>query len=318
MQTSRWIFHPVAILVYSILALASSLFLYIYWYVEASSAVRIVAKRLNADPSQFSSYQTWVVISILSILVGIILMDIIIFFVYNIKIQMLYKAQRNFINNFTHELKTPVTSIALYLETFLAHDLEKSERDRFVGYMLSDVARLTDNIQSILNLARMESQSYSEKMEAADLVETVRRICRENGHRLPNAEIVIEEPADWPILCRLNVPLFEMLVVNILTNAIKYNESQKPGVRISFTPGKRKVTIKFSDNGIGLEKKHLKKIFNKFYQAGNPNTRTARGNGLGLYLVHGVTRIHKGKISALSEGPGMGSTFILKLPILKA
>lgn len=318
MQTSRWIFHPVAILVYSILALASSLFLYIYWYVEASSAIRIVATRFNADPSQFSSYQTWVVISILSILVGIILMDIIIFFVYNIKIRMLYKAQRNFISNFTHELKTPVTSIALYLETFLAHDLPKPERDRFVGYMLSDVALLTDNIQSILNLARMESQSYSEKMEAADLVETVRRVCRENAHRLPNTEISIEEPARWPLRCRLNIPLFEMLVVNILTNAIKYNESEKPEIRISFAPRKSKVTIEFSDNGIGLEKKNLKKIFHKFYQVGSPDNRTARGNGLGLYLVNGVARIHKGKISAKSEGPGLGSTFILKLPLLKA
>ncbi len=318
MQSSRWYFHPVAILVYSILALASSLFLYIYWYVKASSAVRLVAARLNANPEQFTRYQTWVVISILSILVGIILMNIIIFFIYNIKTRELYKTQRNFINNFTHELKTPVTSIALYLETFLAHDLQKPERDRYVGYMLSDVERLTDNIQSILNLARIESKSYGGKFEASDVVETLRNIFRDNLHRFPGAEIGLRDPVEWPLTCSLNLPLFEMLVLNILGNAVKYNESATPRVDVSFERTRRRVTVVFTDNGIGMEKRHLKKIFRKFYQAGDSNDRTASGNGLGLYLVMSVTKIHKGRIRAESEGPGRGSSFRLTLPLLRS
>ena len=111
MNRSRWLFHPILILIFSILALGTSLFLYIYWYIEASTGLKSIVERFNLDAGQVLESQTWVVILVLSILVGIIFMGIFIIFVYNLKTLQLYRLQHNFINSFTHELKTPVTAL---------------------------------------------------------------------------------------------------------------------------------------------------------------------------------------------------------------
>ena len=157
----KWFFHPVLIFIFSIVALALSLFLYIYWYIEASTGLRAVVRKYNLDPNQFFEAQTWVVILVLSVLVGIILVGILIIFVYSQKMTKLNKLQHNFINNFTHELKTPVTSLKLYLETFLKYDLPRNEQLKYIPPMIQDAERLSDNISLILNLARIETKTYT-------------------------------------------------------------------------------------------------------------------------------------------------------------
>ncbi len=160
MNRFKWFYHPVFIFVFSIVALAASLALYIYWYIEVSAGLKAVIEKYNLDPSQFLEVQTWVVILVLSILVAIILAGVFLIFIYNQKTWQLYRMQRNFINSFTHELKTPVTSLKLYLETFAKHELPREDRLRYVGFMIQDVDRLLDNINRILELARIESGSY--------------------------------------------------------------------------------------------------------------------------------------------------------------
>jgi len=125
----------------------------------------------------------------------------------------------------------------------------------------------------------------------------------------------VENGGNTAFLCRINQSLFEMLLVNIITNAINYNESEIPQVDISFEPVNKKVAILFKDNGIGFEKSERKKIFRKFYQVGKSDDMSAMGTGIGLYMADSVARIHKGKISAESPGCGKGSTFRLVLPV---
>ena len=111
-----------------------------------------------------------------------------------------------------------------------------------------------------------------------------------------------------------NPSLFEMLLMNIMTNAVNYNESRQPRIDITFDQRPKELHIHFADNGIGLEKKELKKIFKKFYQIGQPDDMSAKGSGLGLDLVQNIVRIHKGKIIAESKGLGQGAVFTLILP----
>jgi len=314
MTRSKWFFHPIFIFIFSILALGTSLFLYIYWYIEVSAGLKSVIRKFNLDSGQVLASQTWVVVLVLSILVGIILMGIFIIFIYNQKIFQLYRMQHNFINNFTHELKTPVTSLKLYLETFLKHELSKGDQSTYIGYMIQDVNRLTDNINRILNLAKIESKSYEKEFTIIDLVPAIDRIYKNNIHLFPDCEINILNPSDrsWPY--RINRSLFEMLVLNLLNNAIKYNDSKLPRVDITFELQHRKLHIHFSDNGIGLEKPEIKKIFRKFYQVGHSDDMSATGSGLGLYLIQTIARIHNGKVIAASMGSGKGSVFTLILP----
>jgi two-component system phosphate regulon sensor histidine kinase PhoR len=237
-----------------------------------------------------------------------------IIFIYNQKLIQLYRMQHNFINNFTHELKTPVTSLNLYLETFLRYELSRDEQIKYVRYMLQDVNRLASNTNRILNLARIESKSFEGEQVKSDLVETVKRFYQNNPHMFQNCQINIHNPAGRSFLYPINVSLFEMLLMNLTTNATKYNDSDVPRIDITFSTQKRKLYIQFKDNGMGIEKGETKKIFRKFYQVGRADDMTARGSGIGLYLAQHIVRIHKGKIIAESKGLGKGSTFSVILP----
>ena len=314
----KWYFHPITVFVFSILALAASLFLYIYWYVEVSAGLHEVVRRYNLDSNQFFEARTWVVILVLSILVGIILVGLFIIFVYNQKTLRFYRLQNNFINNFTHELKTPVTSLKLYLETFAKHDLPREERLKYLGYMIQDVERLSDHIGRILDLARIESRSYGEEFAAADPVSGAKQFLQTHAQLFRNCDIQIHNPSGQSFSCSINLPLFEMLLMNLLTNAIKYNSDERPRIDIRFEPQKRRLNIRFMDNGVGMEKGELRKIFRKFYQIGRADDMTAKGSGLGLYLVRHIAKMHKGEISAESRGPGQGSVFTLTLPLQAA
>jgi len=315
MNRSRWLFHPILILIFSILALGTSLFLYIYWYIEASTGLKSIVERFNLDAGQVLASQTWVVILVLSILVGIIFMGIFIIFVYNLKTLQLYRLQHNFISSFTHELKTPVTSLKLYLETFMKHELSREDQLKFIQYMLHDTGRLSDDIARILNLAQIESKSYTGELETHDLVEVTKWFLDKNSHHFQQTEITVSNPDGNAYPYRINLSLFDMLLMNLLTNAVKYNHASPPEIEISFEVQGKKLYIHFKDNGIGIDKSQRKKIFRKFYQVGRSDDMSARGSGLGLYLVEHIAKIHKGKIQVSSQGLGKGSTFSLSLPL---
>jgi two-component system phosphate regulon sensor histidine kinase PhoR len=311
---TKWFFHPIFIFIFSIVALATSLALYIYWYVEVSTGLKTMVRKFNLDTSQVFTPQTWVVIMILSILVGIILAGIFIIFVYNQKLLQLYRMQHNFINNFTHELKTPVTSLNLYLETFQKHELPRDDQLKYIRYMIQDVNRLADNTGRILNLARVESRNFEGEYVKSDLVTVVEQFCKDNDHLFRNCAITIHNPSGRSFPYHINLSLFEMLIMNLLTNAIKYNESDMPNVDITFLPQRRSLHISFEDNGIGIDKSEVKKVFRKFYQVGLSDNMTAKGSGIGLYLVQNIAKIHKGTVNARSKGVGHGSIFTVVLP----
>jgi len=315
MNQLKWFFHPIFVFIFSVLAVCLSLFLYIYWYVEISAGLKRVLEKANLGPEQALASQTWVVIMVLSILVGIILMGLFFIFVYNQKTFQLYRLQRNFIDNFTHELKTPVTSLKLYLETFQKHEFSRDEQIRYIGYMVQDADRLSNNITRILDLARIESKSYEENFVIEDLVDVTEKFIEKNSHLFVGSEIKIHHPEEKAFLYPVSLSLFEMLLMNLITNGIKYNESEIPRLDITFSQGSRRMRIHFEDNGIGIPKPEIKKIFRKFYQIGRSKDRTAKGTGIGLHLVENIARIHKGKIVAESKEDGKGSVFSLILPL---
>lgn len=315
MKQAKWFLHPVFIFVLSTVALAISLFLYIYWYIVVSENLKLVIRRYQLDGNQFFEAKTWVVILILSLLVGLIMLGILIIFIYNVKTQQLYRLQHNFINNFTHELKTPVTSLKIYLETFLKYELPREEQLKYIGFMLQDTERLSGNINSILNLARIESRVHEGESAAVDLPETIRQFITRNRHLFHDCDITVAPSVAGPLTVPLILPLFEMLLMNILTNAIKYNASARPRIDIAFERERNSLRIHFRDNGIGMAKGDCKKIFGKFYQGRQDERVSAGGSGIGLYLVQQIARLHRGKVVADSEGDGKGSVFTLTLPL---
>lgn len=315
MKRFRWFDHPVLIFILSVVALAVSLFLYIYWYIEVSAGLVAVAERYHLDPGQFLEVKTWVVILVLSILVGIILLGIFVIFVYNQKTWQLYRLQQNFLGNFTHELKTPLASLKLYLDTFAKYELPREDQLKYIRFMSKDVERLLDKVNLILNLARIESKTYKKEFIWADLGEAIEQFHKQNADLFRDCEINVHKPPDQAYPYRINPSLFDMLLMNILINAVKYNDSDRPRIDIRFIPVKKGLSIRFEDNGVGIEKAEIGKVFRKFYQADRSSKISARGTGLGLYLVKQIAKIHRGTVSAESGGAGKGSVISLTLPL---
>ena len=307
--------NTIFIFIFSLAALVISFVLYIYWYIEISSGLDDVVLKFDIDPRQVFESQTALVIVVLTLLVSLIVTGLSMSFVYNQKMQQLYRLQNNFINNFTHELKTPVTSLQLYLETFLKHDLSKDNQDKYIRYMLRDVHRLSDNISNILDLGRIESQNFKDEFVEFDIVVFISDFYQHNAHLFSGLEVNITHPSEKVIKLAINQRLFEMLLINLATNALKYNNAEQPQLSISIEHLQQNLYLRFVDNGIGIERSQRKKIFKKFYQVGHSNIRSAQGSGLGLYLVQNIVKAHHGKIKLNSNPKGSGAEFIVKLPL---
>ena len=314
LNPSRWYLHPVLIFACSIIALATFLVLTVSWYMEITSALEVIILKFHIDPKLIFPSKTGMTILILIALIAVVLIGILLAFIYYQKTVNLFRLQHNFIYNFTHELKTPVTSLRIYLETFIKHSLDPPEIKKYSENMLEDINRLTENINSILTLARIESQNFGSEVTRENLVKLVSDFCEKNASLFRNLEIRIENLSNREMTSPVNLFLFEMLLMNLISNAIKYNDSDVPALTIRFKSYMQKITIEFVDNGIGVNRREAKKIFRKFYQSGRKYQNGVSGSGLGLYLVSSIAAIHGWKASVASEGKGRGSIFMITIP----
>ncbi len=314
LNPSRWYLHPVFIFACSIFALATFLVLTVGLYMEIRSALEIIILKFHIDPQSIFPSKTGMTILVLSLLIVVVMAGIFLAFIYYQKTVNLFRLQHNFIYNFTHELKTPVTSLRIYLETFIRHPMEPEDVKKYSENMLKDVNRLTENIDRILNLARIESQNFGSKVTRGSLVSLVEEFCEKNASMFRDLDIQIKNPTGGRFEHPVNLFLFEILLMNIVSNAIKYNNSPKPALSIVFKSYLQKVTIEFIDNGIGVNKREANKIFRKFYQAAGRHDSSINGSGLGLYLVSSIAMIHGWRASVSSEGKGLGAKFTITIP----
>lgn len=314
LNPSRWYLHPVFIFACSIFALATFLVLTVSLYMEIRSALEVVMLKFNIAPQAIFPSKTGMTILVLSLLIFVVLAGIFLAFIYYQKTANLFRLQHNFIYNFTHELKTPVTSLRLYLETFIRHPMDPGDVKKYSADMLKDIDRLTENIDRILNLARIESQNFGSKVTRESLVVFLKDFCRKNASLFRDLDIKIENPSRGRFEYPVNAFLLDILLTNIFSNAIRYNESHTPCLTILFKSYLQKVTIDFIDNGIGVDKEEAKKIFRKFYQANRNHNHATTGSGLGLYLVSSIAAIHGWRASVSSEGKGKGAKFTITIP----
>ncbi|MCO4793381.1 MAG: HAMP domain-containing histidine kinase [Bacteriovoracaceae bacterium] len=310
MTRSRWWIHPLTIFIFSLLALFTSLYLYIHSYLRVNEAFEAFIVKHKLNPSVMYDSQAWVMILTLSILVSLIIIGMILIYVYYQKMRILYRQQQNFINGFTHELKTPVASLKLFLETFTKHELTRDQQLKYLNFMKRDTERLSDNVSLILNLAKIEDKDQLEESVFTDLGIFITEFLDNSPHLFDEIDIQFENRIKGPTSFPVNRNMMEMLLMNMVTNAIRYNDLEDRKLDIIMRRADNFIEIVFKDNGIGINKSEQKKIFKKFYQVG----KTAKGSGLGLYFVQQIVKLHKGSIRVYSEGLGKGCSFILELP----
>jgi signal transduction histidine kinase len=269
---------------------------------------------------------SWIVLNWregLLLVLGVVLFLVILAGVVVNTVFLVREARRNeqhdaFINAVTHELKTPVASIRLYLETLQRRDLADDKRREFYGVMLADSDRLLDLIEQVLRAGRTSARSRVLHQVPIDLRETVREcldLARVRHHLPDDALSYVErvaEPSQATVLG--DADELKAAVSNLVDNAIKYSNGDVH-VQVELTPLEdRRVAVRVKDAGIGISSAELKRVFRRFYRIPEAVAMRIKGTGLGLFIVSSVARKHGGRVYAESAGPGQGSTFTLQLP----
>lgn len=222
--------------------------------------------------------------------------------------------QQNFIDAVTHELKSPLTSLKLHLETLKRRELSPEQRAVFVATMLDDVERLDALIDHVLAAARTERLEASEAPEAVDLAHAV-AIAVDRVSRRHELEAHTIQASGPQVRVWADPAGLDLILTNLLDNAVKYAQGLVD-VKVRWGLGANgQAELVVADAGVGIPKGQIKRLFRRFGRLGDEATRERPGTGLGLYLVAETTKRLGGKVRASSPGVNMGSVFTLSLPL---
>ncbi|MEA1990974.1 MAG: ATP-binding protein [Thermodesulfobacteriota bacterium] len=228
----------------------------------------------------------------------------------------LEKIRREFVANVSHEIKTPITAIKGFVETLRDGAVENHEdAERFLEIISKHVDRLEAIIEDLLSLSRIEQEAEREKVvldegRIKDVLETAIQIC-EAGTMAKKIEVELSCAKE--MVANLDPQLLEQAIVNLIDNAIKYSNDGGT-VRVEALQRENEIIISVHDQGCGIEKKHLSRLFERFYRADKARSRQMGGTGLGLAIVKHIAQAHGGRV-AVESIPGKGSTFSIHLPM---
>jgi signal transduction histidine kinase len=225
----------------------------------------------------------------------------------------------SFINAVTHELKTPIASIRLYLQTLQSRELDEEKRREFYRIMLEDSDRLLHTIDQVLRAGATGSilrRSARVRLDLAQIARECVELARTRFHLGPEALEYVQHTSDTIVLG--DSEELKAAVWNLLDNAVKYSpEEPRIVVEVDGAHNNR-IAVRVTDNGMGISPPELKRIFKRFYRIPASVAVRTKGSGLGLFIVRSVARKHGGRAYAQSAGPGQGSTFTLLLPAAPA
>ena len=267
----------------------------------------------------------WIILNLREVVLlvfGIVLFLVLIFGLVLNTTFLIREIRRNeqhdaFINAVTHELKTPIASIRLYLETLKTRDVDEVQRHEFYNIMLADSDRLLTTVEQVLRAGRTGHKRRRIATSVINVGEMVQECLERTRVRYGlNESALIYNASPDASSARVSGDIDELRAAfsNLLDNAVKYSDREvNVSVSVSNVDAKR-VAVRVADKGIGIQNAQLKRIFKRFYRVPGRFMARVKGTGLGLFIVHSVVTKHGGRVFAESPGLGHGSTFTIHLP----
>ncbi|MEP6924438.1 MAG: HAMP domain-containing sensor histidine kinase [Pyrinomonadaceae bacterium] len=219
-----------------------------------------------------------------------------------------------FINSVTHELKTPIASLRLYLETLKTRETDEEQRQKFYDTMLADTERLNRMVEQVLfagSTGDRRRRLHLSKIKLNKLLQDSTEVVRS---RYGLGESAVHLETNGEVKVRGDAQELQIAFTNLLDNAVKYSKDEvNIDVKVESVNEKR-VEIQITDSGIGISQNELKRVFRRFYRVPGRASQRVKGTGIGLSIVQAIIKKHGGKILAKSAGEGLGSTFVVRLP----
>ncbi len=222
----------------------------------------------------------------------------------------------SFINAVTHELKTPIASIRLYLQTLERRDVDEVQRREFYKLMLDDADRLLGTVEQVLKAgeAGHKRQRQYTELDFGALVQECIEVARNRYHLQPGALRFESSSNGVRPVVKGDAEELHTAVSNVLDNAVKYSTNGVDvAVRLS-APDEKHIALSVQDHGAGIPAQELKRVFRRFYRVRTLQLRGVKGTGLGLFIVRAITNKHGGRVFAQSAGEGQGTTVVIELP----
>jgi signal transduction histidine kinase len=310
MKWLKRLFHPLIAFIGIQLVWGVLVLFWISWFLDSNREFRNLALRYR--PELVNSGLDWTALLGGLILLLVVLAGIYVLFLYWKRQYDLYRQQKNIISQVTHELKSPLASIQLHLETIRLRPLPPEKTEQFLDLMLDDVDRLNHLIINLLMAAKLEQRSRASQKRPIDFSAFLTAYLEKKRAILPEGSclsLAIEE--NIKVSC--NPEEMETALRNLFENATLYSTAS-PEIDITLRREGKRCHLTFQDKGKGIDPEHLKKIFRMFYRV-RSHGENIRGTGLGLYIVKSVITAHRGRIRVTSEGVGKGSTFHISLPL---
>jgi signal transduction histidine kinase len=309
MKWVKKLFHPFIAFIGIQLIWGILVFFWIYWFMDKNREFRDLALRYR--PELVREGFNWPVLLGGLALLLIVLAGVYVIFLYWKRQSDQYRQQKDIISQVTHELKSPLASIQLHLETIRLRPLPPEKTAQFLDTMLADVDRLNNLISNLLMAAKFEHRRRSSQRRVMDFSAFIAAFLERKRSRLPEGGSISSE-LEGKVSVSFNPEEMETALRNLFENAVLYSPSS-PEIHVTLKTDGRKCLLTFEDKGKGIDPKNLRKVFRMFYRV-RSHGESIRGTGLGLYIVKSIITSHGGTIRVTSEGIGAGSCFHISLP----
>ncbi|HKJ05641.1 MAG TPA: HAMP domain-containing sensor histidine kinase [Geopsychrobacteraceae bacterium] len=310
MNLFRRIFHPLIAFIGIQLLWLFLLVSWIYWFLGRHQQLKELAARYQTE--HLAEPTDWLILAEGIVLLVAILVGVYVIFLYWRRQAALNRAQTKFISQVSHELKSPLASIQLHLETIEIRQPEPAQLQHFVRLMQEDTDRLNGLITNLLAAGRLEHKSVKLALQVGDLSQMISEYLQQKKKTFPE-DGLLSWDIEPQLLVKFDTESLEIVLRNLLENAALYTDGA-PQVNIRLSRDKGKAHLVFSDRGHGIDTRYRKKVFRMFYRI-RQSGKTIRGSGIGLFIVRSIVRRHGGDIWLESQGNGQGTTFHLTFPL---